>query len=301
MASRILAQAGPSTIYHSPFRKLFSTTASASQTAKGGSGPHLGTDETKGETHYDTLGIPHGASRMEIKAAYFRLSKRYHPDVRRSVRLSTESNALEVREGTEGVQEEREKEADKKATERFHEVSAAYKVLSDDRQRRAYDRSIASSHIHRSRIPHAHAHTPGSSHTHTYAYELHTHRKRGATHAWENTGPRASTSRTHTHAQTHPQTSASGAGVGAGRHYDPSSSPFAQYQSATSNQTSSSARRDSASQQSERLSGRALRAEEERQAHDRIVRESNVARFFRALSVVLIVTWVGSLGKTLGS
>ncbi|KAL5478254.1 hypothetical protein ACEPAI_2438 [Sanghuangporus weigelae] len=298
MASRILAQAGPSTMYHSPFRKLFSTTASASQNAKAGSGPHIDTDGAKGDTHYDTLGIPHGASRMEIKAAYFRLSKRYHPDVRRSLRSSTESNS---EKGTASVHEEEEKEAEKRAIDRFHEVSAAYKVLSDDRQRRAYDRSIASSHIHRSRTSHAHAHTPGSSHTHAYAYELHAHRKRGATYAWENTGPRASTSRAHTHAHTHPQTSASGAGAGAGRHYDPSSSPFAQYQSATSNQTSSSARTDSTSKQSERLSGRALRAEEERQAHDRIVRESNVARFFRALSVVLVVTWVGSLGKTLGS
>lgn len=84
-------------------------------------------------THYDTLGIPHSASRMEIKAAYFRLSKRYHPDVRRGARSNAEGGRSEGK--AVGMEQQREKDAEKKDTERFHEVSAAYRVLSDDRQR----------------------------------------------------------------------------------------------------------------------------------------------------------------------
>lgn len=62
--------------------------------------------------YYDILGLSRTASRDEIKKAYRRLARRYHPDV------SQEENA----------------------DEKFKEISEAYEVLSDDQKRAAYDR-----------------------------------------------------------------------------------------------------------------------------------------------------------------
>ncbi len=62
--------------------------------------------------HYRTLGVPDNASELEIKLAYRRLAKRYHPDV----------NA-----GAKG------------AEERFKEITEAYSILSDFGLRNAYD------------------------------------------------------------------------------------------------------------------------------------------------------------------
>lgn len=62
--------------------------------------------------HYRTLGVPDNASEQDIKLAYRRLAKRYHPDV----------NA-----GAKG------------AEERFKEITEAYNILSDFSLRRAYD------------------------------------------------------------------------------------------------------------------------------------------------------------------
>jgi len=61
--------------------------------------------------YYDVLGISKGASEDEIKKAYRRLAKKYHPDI------SKEENA----------------EA------KFKEVQAAYDTLSDKQKRAAYD------------------------------------------------------------------------------------------------------------------------------------------------------------------
>jgi molecular chaperone DnaJ len=62
--------------------------------------------------YYEILGVPRTASADELKAAFRKLARQYHPDVN--------------------------KEAD--AEERFKELNEAYAVLSDDQRRAAYDR-----------------------------------------------------------------------------------------------------------------------------------------------------------------
>ncbi len=64
--------------------------------------------------YYKTLGVGKNASDEEIKKAYRKLARQYHPD----------RNA-----------------GDKKAEERFKEISQAHDVLSDPDKRKAYDRS----------------------------------------------------------------------------------------------------------------------------------------------------------------
>jgi molecular chaperone DnaJ len=62
--------------------------------------------------YYEVLGLTRGASADEIRAAYRRLAKEYHPDINKS-------------EGAE---------------ERFKEINEAYAILSDDQKRASYDR-----------------------------------------------------------------------------------------------------------------------------------------------------------------
>ncbi|KAJ6931893.1 chaperone protein DnaJ [Populus alba x Populus x berolinensis] len=61
--------------------------------------------------YYATLGVPKSATSKEIKAAYRRLARQYHPDVNK----------------------------EPGATEKFKEISSAYEVLSDDKKRALYD------------------------------------------------------------------------------------------------------------------------------------------------------------------
>ncbi|GFZ11853.1 molecular chaperone Hsp40/DnaJ family protein [Actinidia rufa] len=61
--------------------------------------------------YYSTLGVSRTASVKEIKAAYRRLARQYHPDVNKQPG----------------------------ATEKFKEISSAYEVLSDDKKRALYD------------------------------------------------------------------------------------------------------------------------------------------------------------------
>jgi molecular chaperone DnaJ len=61
---------------------------------------------------YQTLGVPRTADKATIKKAYFKLAKQYHPDTN---------------------------QGDSKAAEKFKEVTEAYEILSDDKQRELYD------------------------------------------------------------------------------------------------------------------------------------------------------------------
>src|SRR5712671_4125843 len=61
--------------------------------------------------YYQTLGVARTASEKEIKSAYRRLARQYHPDVNK----------------------------DPKATDRFKLINEAYEVLSDSKKRSKYD------------------------------------------------------------------------------------------------------------------------------------------------------------------
>lgn len=62
--------------------------------------------------YYEVLGIEKGASKSEIKKAYYKLTKQYHPDLHPD---------------------------DKECEERFKEINEAYEILSDDDKRAKYD------------------------------------------------------------------------------------------------------------------------------------------------------------------
>lgn len=67
---------------------------------------------TATKDYYQVLGVPEKASADDIKKAYRRLAKQYHPDANKN---------------------------DPNAAERFKEVGEAYAVLSDDKKRAQYD------------------------------------------------------------------------------------------------------------------------------------------------------------------
>ncbi len=62
--------------------------------------------------HYKTLGVDRKASQEDIKKAYRKLARQYHPDTNK----------------------------DAGAEERFKQISEAYDVLGDPEKRKKYDR-----------------------------------------------------------------------------------------------------------------------------------------------------------------
>jgi molecular chaperone DnaJ len=72
----------------------------------------LSTKDYLEKDYYKTLGVTKGASADEIKKAYRKLARKYHPDAN---------------------------EGDAKAEARFKDISEAYSVLSDEGRRKEYD------------------------------------------------------------------------------------------------------------------------------------------------------------------
>ena len=66
---------------------------------------------TQSKDYYQILGVSEKASPDDIKKAYRRLAKKYHPDANPN---------------------------DKAAAERFKEISEAHSILSDENQRKQY-------------------------------------------------------------------------------------------------------------------------------------------------------------------
>src|SRR3954447_4855155 len=63
--------------------------------------------------YYDVLGVPRSASEKDIRQAYRKLARQYHPDLNPN---------------------------DKQAEAKFKEIGQAYEVLSDAEKRKSYDR-----------------------------------------------------------------------------------------------------------------------------------------------------------------
>src|SRR5687768_15674033 len=63
--------------------------------------------------YYDVLGVPRSASEKEIRQAYRKLARQFHPDLNPN---------------------------DKQSEAKFKEIGQAYEILSDAEKRKQYDR-----------------------------------------------------------------------------------------------------------------------------------------------------------------
>ncbi|CEH17882.1 related to atpase family protein [Ceraceosorus bombacis] len=123
--------------------------------------------------YYKTLEVPRNASTRDIKAQFYRLSKKWHPDVNKN---------------------------DEGAKKKFQEVSEAWTTLGNERSRRDYDRRSSEG---------AASSSGGSSSGPGYSYDSssNTQRRARATYAWEyqrrSSSPKASRSSAHTNYSPH--------------------------------------------------------------------------------------------------
>ncbi|WWC57857.1 uncharacterized protein I303_100392 [Kwoniella dejecticola CBS 10117] len=84
-------------------------------------------------SHYDVLSLSKNATKQQIKARFYELSKQYHPDAKGG------------------------------DTSKFHEINDAYAVLGDDSKRRSYDLSFTPASQSRSSPLHSHSHAHSHS------------------------------------------------------------------------------------------------------------------------------------------
>jgi len=78
---------------------------------------------------YKILGIEKTALPEEVKKAYFEMAKKYHPD-----------------------------SADETEVQKFYEIAEAYQILSDDKERRAYDLTLGGGKIEKVLVDETPAH-----------------------------------------------------------------------------------------------------------------------------------------------
>ncbi|PWN18518.1 DnaJ-domain-containing protein [Microstroma glucosiphilum] len=147
----ISSSLAPFVTYHRP--TLLSATSSASSSSSSfpssSSRSHFSTSLPRLQDHYKILGVSRSASSKEIKAQFYQLSKRYHPDVNRD---------------------------DEGAKKKFQEVSEAWGVLGNERGRRDYDRQLRTG-----------GGGGGGGPTQNYSYDPgdNAARRARATYAWE--------------------------------------------------------------------------------------------------------------------
>ncbi|KAJ3282132.1 hypothetical protein HK104_011074 [Borealophlyctis nickersoniae] len=91
------------------------------------------------KNHYQILNVPKTADKKAIKAAFYKLSMKYHPDKNPN---------------------------DETAKAKFLEISDAYSTLSDDSKRQQYDRSLNVPPSPGPSQPHAHPHPHSYPHPH---------------------------------------------------------------------------------------------------------------------------------------
>lgn len=73
------------------------------------------------KNHYNSLGLTKTATQADIKNAYYKLSKVYHPD-------KNQGHTLDLRE---------------QHSQKFRDITEAYEVLGNVRTRKLYDKGIS--------------------------------------------------------------------------------------------------------------------------------------------------------------